>query len=167
MEPAPLVDCHAHLGDAVFDPDRGEVLARSRAAGVSAVVTVSETLEEAKRNLELARLYAELVPAAGLYPTHLDPAEAERVESLIRDNRDRLAAMGELASTVAHEIRNPLNSVGLTAQRLRRVDLVFGSNSQLRALAEVYAQDDATKKFVSDFVAAWNKVMNLDRFDLA
>jgi catalase-peroxidase len=48
-----------------------------------------------------------------------------------------------------------------------RVDLVFGSNSQLRALAEVYACDDAQKKFVRDFVAAWNKVMNLDRFDLA
>ena len=46
-----------------------------------------------------------------------------------------------------------------------RVDLVFGSNSQLRALAEVYAQDDAGGKFVRDFVAAWNKVMNLDRFD--
>jgi catalase-peroxidase len=48
-----------------------------------------------------------------------------------------------------------------------RVDLIFGSNSQLRALAEVYAQDDAREKFVRDFVAAWNKVMNLDRFDLA
>jgi catalase-peroxidase len=47
-----------------------------------------------------------------------------------------------------------------------RVDLVFGSNSQLRALAEAYAQDDAKEKFVRDFVAAWNKVMNLDRFDL-
>jgi catalase-peroxidase len=47
-----------------------------------------------------------------------------------------------------------------------RVDLVIGSNSQLRSLAEVYAQDDAKKKFVRDFVAAWNKVMNLDRFDL-
>jgi catalase-peroxidase len=47
-----------------------------------------------------------------------------------------------------------------------RVDLIFGSNSQLRALAEVYAQDDAREKFVRDFVAAWNKVMNLDRFDL-
>ena len=47
-----------------------------------------------------------------------------------------------------------------------RVDLVFGSNSQLRALAEVYAQDDAKATFVQDFVAAWNKVMNLDRFDL-
>jgi catalase-peroxidase len=48
-----------------------------------------------------------------------------------------------------------------------RVDLVFGSNSQLRALAEVYACDDAKDKFVRDFVAAWNKVMNLDRFDVA
>ncbi|MFO7585992.1 MAG: catalase/peroxidase HPI, partial [Anaerolineales bacterium] len=48
-----------------------------------------------------------------------------------------------------------------------RVDLVFGSNSQLRALAEVYAQDDNKEKFVRDFVAAWNKVMNLDRFNLA
>jgi catalase-peroxidase len=47
-----------------------------------------------------------------------------------------------------------------------RVDLVFGSNSQLRALAEVYASSDAEEKFVQDFVAAWNKVMNLDRFDL-
>ncbi len=48
-----------------------------------------------------------------------------------------------------------------------RVDLVFGSDSRLRALAEVYASADAQKKFVRDFVAAWNKVMNLDRFDLA
>lgn len=48
-----------------------------------------------------------------------------------------------------------------------RVDLVFGANSQLRAISEVYAQDDNQEKFVRDFVAAWNKVMNLDRFDLA
>ncbi len=48
-----------------------------------------------------------------------------------------------------------------------RVDLIFGSNSELRAIAEVYACDDAKEKFVHDFVAAWNKVMNLDRFDLA
>jgi catalase-peroxidase len=47
-----------------------------------------------------------------------------------------------------------------------RADLVFGSNSELRAVAEVYASDDATEKFVNDFVAAWDKVMNLDRFDL-
>jgi len=48
-----------------------------------------------------------------------------------------------------------------------RVDLLLGSNSQLRAIAEVYASDDAKQAFVHDFIAAWNKVMNLDRFDLA
>ena len=47
-----------------------------------------------------------------------------------------------------------------------RVDLIFGSNSQLRALAEVYACEDSSKKFVDDFIAAWVKVMNADRFDL-
>ena len=48
-----------------------------------------------------------------------------------------------------------------------RVDLIFGSNSQLRALSEVYACEDCKEKFLQDFVAAWSKVMNLDRFDLA
>jgi len=56
---------------------------------------------------------------------------------------------------------------GETVRTATRVDLVFGSNSQLRALAEVYACDDAKDKFLNDFVAAWNKVMNNDRFDVA
>ncbi|TWU03625.1 catalase/peroxidase HPI [Neorhodopirellula pilleata] len=57
-------------------------------------------------------------------------------------------------------------STGEVKWRASSVDLVFGSNSQLRAIAEVYASDDAKEKFVVDFVAAWNKVMNADRFDL-
>ena len=56
------------------------------------------------------------------------------------------------------------NEVKWTATR---VDLIFGSQSQLRALAEVYACADSKEKFVKDFVAAWTKIMNLDRFDLA
>ncbi|MBU4567461.1 MAG: catalase-peroxidase, partial [Alphaproteobacteria bacterium] len=56
---------------------------------------------------------------------------------------------------------------GKTKWTATRVDLVFGSNSQLRAIAEVYGQSDGQAKFVRDFVAAWTKVMNLDRFDLA
>ncbi len=47
-----------------------------------------------------------------------------------------------------------------------RTDLVFGSNSELRAITEVYAQDDNNEKFITDFIQAWNKVMNADRFDL-
>ncbi len=62
------------------------------------------------------------------------------------------------------EARNGAGEVTWTGSR---VDLVFGSNSELRALAEVYASDDAREKFVHDFVAAWAKVMELDRFDLA
>ncbi len=58
------------------------------------------------------------------------------------------------------------NAAGEVTWTGSRVDLVFGSNSELRALAEVYASDDAGEKFVRDFVAAWDKVMNLDRFDL-
>jgi catalase-peroxidase len=48
-----------------------------------------------------------------------------------------------------------------------RVDLILGSNAQLRALCEVYASEDAQEKFIRDFIATWVKVMNLDRFDLA
>jgi catalase-peroxidase len=55
---------------------------------------------------------------------------------------------------------------GEVVRTATRVDLVFGSNSVLRSLAEVYAQDDNKEKFVHDFVAAWVKVMNADRFDL-
>ncbi|TVR07714.1 MAG: catalase/peroxidase HPI [Salinarimonadaceae bacterium] len=65
----------------------------------------------------------------------------------------------------AYELRD--RKTGATKWTATRVDLVFGSNSILRAYAEVYAQDDAHEKFVKDFVAAWTKVMNADRFDLA
>src|SRR5208282_2233060 len=58
-------------------------------------------------------------------------------------------------------------STGKNKWTATRVDLVFGSNSQLRAIAEVYASNDSKEAFVKDFAAAWNKVMNLDRYDLA
>jgi len=58
-------------------------------------------------------------------------------------------------------------STGKEVRTASRIDLVFGSNSQLRALAEVYACDDSKQKFVSDFIAAWNKVMNADRYDIS
>lgn len=57
-------------------------------------------------------------------------------------------------------------TTGAPTYTATRADLIFGSNSELRALAEVYAQEDNQEKFVKDFVAAWSKVMNLDRFDL-
>ena len=71
----------------------------------------------------------------------------------------------EPAGENLYNIRNRTN--GKVAWTATRADLVFGSNSVLRAYAEVYAQDDNKEKFVHDFVAAWVKVMNADRFDLA
>ncbi len=91
-----LVDCHAHLGDSVFDGDRREVLERARAAGVGFVVTVGETLADAWRNLELADEHPEILPAAGLFPTYLDPEQALRIEELILEQRARLVAIGEV-----------------------------------------------------------------------
>jgi catalase-peroxidase len=55
---------------------------------------------------------------------------------------------------------------GAKVRTASRIDLVFGSNSELRAIAEVYAQDDNNDKFIKDFIKAWNKIMNADRFDL-
>jgi catalase-peroxidase len=63
-----------------------------------------------------------------------------------------------------YEVRD--RKTGKVEWTATRLDLVFGSNSILRAYAEIYAQDDSKEKFVHDFVAAWTKVMNADRFDL-
>jgi TatD DNase family protein len=91
-----VIDTHTHLGDPVFDLDRGEVIEKARTAGLSAIVVVSETFAEAQRNLELAATFPLLRPAAGLYPTHLDLSEAEETIALIRRERDRLVAIGEV-----------------------------------------------------------------------
>jgi catalase-peroxidase len=68
------------------------------------------------------------------------------------------------AANGTYELRD--RKTGAVKWTATRVDLVFGSNSILRAYAEVYAQDDNKEKFVQDFIAAWVKVMNADRFDL-
>ncbi len=91
-----LVDTHAHLCDAVFDPDRAHVLKRAQEAGVSAVVSVGEDLADAEKNLQLASQHPMIRPAAGLYPTHLDRDIAARLREFIRSHRDILAAIGEV-----------------------------------------------------------------------
>ncbi|KUJ67421.1 hydroperoxidase [Streptomyces albus subsp. albus] len=92
----------------------------------------------------------------------------DRPGTLTNDFFVNLLDMGTTWTSVSSaqdefEGRDASGAVGCTGTR---ADLVFGSNSELRALAEVYASDDAKEKFVHDFVAAWDKVMNLDRFDL-
>ena len=72
------------------------MLARARAVGVGAVVTVGETLADARKILALANVHPEIIPAAGLYPTYLDMAQAEETITFIRQNRSRLVAIGEV-----------------------------------------------------------------------
>ena len=92
----------------------------------------------------------------------------DRVGALTNDFFVNLTDMNyawKPAGSNLYEIRD--RKTGRVKWTATRVDLVFGSNSILRAYAEVYAQDDNKEKFVKDFVAAWTKVMNADRFDLA
>ena len=94
----------------------------------------------------------------------------QRPEALTNDFFVNLLDMGtewKPASQDANVFEGRDRKTGAVKWTGTRVDLVFGSNSQLRALAEVYGSSDAEKKFVHDFVAAWNKLMNLDRFDIA
>ncbi|GAB4298562.1 MAG: catalase/peroxidase HPI [Thiohalomonadaceae bacterium] len=93
-----------------------------------------------------------------------------RPETLSNDFFVNLLDMGTVWSATSkdeEEFEGRDRRSGKLKWTATRVDLIFGSNSELRALAEVYAAADAQEKFVRDFVAAWNKVMNLDRFDLA
>jgi catalase-peroxidase len=92
-----------------------------------------------------------------------------RPEALTSDFFMNLLDMGT-AWTAVSDAKDLFEGRDRATGKLRwtgtRIDLIFGSNAQLRALAEVYGSSDAQQKFVHDFVAAWNKVMNLDRFDL-
>ncbi len=94
---------------------------------------------------------------------------SDQSETLTNDFFVNLLAMGTewKASSGSEDVFEGRELATGATRTATAVDLVFGANSQLRAIAEVYASDDAKEKFVRDFVAAWDKVMNLDRFDLA
>ncbi len=94
----------------------------------------------------------------------------DRPQTLTNDffvNLLDMATEWKASASAEHVFEGRDRATGEVKWTATAVDLVFGSNSQLRAVSEVYAADDATEKFVGDFVAAWDKVMNLDRFDLA
>ena len=94
----------------------------------------------------------------------------DRPEALTNDFFVNLLGMGtewKPSASTENVYEGQDRATGEVKWTATAVDLVFGAHSQLRALSEVYACSDADEKFVNDFVAAWNKVMNLDRFDLA
>ncbi|MGD9260909.1 MAG: TatD family hydrolase [Desulfobacterales bacterium] len=91
-----VVDTHAHICDSVFDADRPEVLEKAKEIGVGAIIAIGEDLSDAQRNIQLAETYAILRPAAGLYPTILDPEKAKDMRAFIRAEREKLCAVGEV-----------------------------------------------------------------------
>lgn len=94
--PPELFDAHAHLASAEFAEDLPAVLARAEGAGVRGILVVGETLEEAERILGLSERHPLLKPAAGLYPTILDPGAVEAAIAFVRKHADRLVALGEV-----------------------------------------------------------------------
>ena len=91
-----IVDTHTHICDSSFDADRSEVLDRAADVGVGAIIAVGENITDARRNIELADKHPMIRPAAGLYPTILDLAKAEEMQSFIRNERLKLVAIGEV-----------------------------------------------------------------------
>jgi TatD DNase family protein len=92
----PLTDCHAHLCDERLADDLEDVLARAEQAGIRKIVSVSETLNDARRNLRLVDRYAMVEAAAGLYPQFAEELRAREMVEFIRSNHSRLVAVGEV-----------------------------------------------------------------------
>jgi catalase-peroxidase len=102
------------------------------------------------------------LPDAGVFTTRPGTLTTDFFVNLLDMGTEWQPTSGAAETFVGRD-----RATGTVKWTASRVDLIFGSNSELRALAEVYACDDAKEKFVRDFVATWHKVMNLDRFDLA
>ncbi len=96
MMNVPIIDTHAHLCSEEFDKDLPHVLEQAKTAGVTGIVAVGENLKDAHRNLSLSRLDPTVLPAAGLYPTILDIAQARKLHDFITQNKNSLGAIGEV-----------------------------------------------------------------------
>jgi len=150
-----LVDSHAHLCDTVFDHDRKEVLDRAVAKGVTHVVAVAETLEDGEKNLALARCFAAVLPAAGLFPTCLEPARAEAVLAFITAHQPELACIGEVGldfwkvqGEAEREIQRHIFSLFIAAAQTHKLPLSIHSRSAGRsAVAMVLEQGGAPAVF--------------------
>ncbi len=155
-----FIDCHAHLADPAFDADRDAVLDRARAAGVTAILCVGETLAEAERIIELSRRSPLLRPCAGLYPTHLDLVAEREVTAFIRDHRTELVAIGEVG--LDHWKVDDAEGQGLQETIFRRqirlaleIDLPLNvhSRSAGRRAIEVLVEEGARRVLLHAFDA--------------
>jgi len=147
-----LVDTHAHLCDTSFDGDLTAVLDRASAAGVSSIIAVGETLEDGEKNLAMAREYAQVQPAAGLYPTHLDPSAAQEVITFIERERDHLVAIGEVGLDFwavkeerEREVQREIFAMFIEMGKKRDLPLNVHSRSAGRHTIKLLLEKGATK----------------------
>ncbi|MDA8137438.1 MAG: TatD family hydrolase [Desulfobacteraceae bacterium] len=147
-----LVDTHAHLCDPLFDADRAEVLARAAQAGVAAGVAVGENLADARKNLALAAEHPRIKAAAGLYPTHVDMAQAEEMAAFIRAHRADLIAIGEVGldfwaiqEPVDQEIQRQIFKLFIDLSKELDLPLNIHSRSAGRHAVEMLLQHGAQR----------------------
>ena len=146
---------------AAFEAEKTRLGAPGGAAYHHVVVEMRRAAEAETDRARHALFNAQLLRVAAVYEN--DPTEGLR---LLDDELVCPPELRDFTWALHHRWCQP-DSTGKVKWTGRRVDLVFGADSRLRAVSEVYGSSDAQEKFVRDFVAAWNKVMNLDRFDLA
>ena len=91
-----IIDCHAHLCDESFDKDLPAVLARATKAGISKIISVSETLTDVQKNLQLAEKYPMILTAVGLFPNIFNSDQLDAIINVIKTQTDKLAAIGEV-----------------------------------------------------------------------
>src|SRR6266498_1351283 len=150
------------LADLIVLAGGAAVEQAAKNAGFDVEVPFTPGRADASQEQTDTESFTALEPKADGFRNYLGKGSRLPAEYLLIDKATTWQATSEDANTF--EGRDA--ATGEVKWTGSRADLIFGSNSELRALAEVYASDDAKEKFVHDFVAAWDKVMNLDRFDL-
>jgi len=145
-----LVDVHAHLCAPEFAKDLPAVLDTAAAAGVTRILAVGETLEDARRNLELADRFPMVRPCAGLYPTVLDEAAAEGMLAFIRQHRDRLVAIGEVGLDYHYNWSPPETQRDVFRRQIRvarslGLPLIIHQREAEKDLIEILDQEKASE----------------------
>ena len=147
-----IIDTHAHLNAKVFDKDRTDVLDRASAAGVSGVVSVSETFEETERNLALSALHPILFPGAGLFPSQLNRDQAQKIVTFLRSHRKDFFAVGEVGldfwvvkNEEERELQREIFRIFINASKELDLPLNVHSRSAGRAVIELLTVQDAQR----------------------
>lgn len=152
MSQNPIIDTHTHLCDSIFDTDRAEVLERAQKIRITKIISVSENIIDARKNLELAHQFPILKPAAGLFPTNLDLATAQELIDFIKDTKEKWIAIGEVGldfwavqDEKGQEIQKEIFEQFIDLALKLKLPLNVHSRSTGRQVIELLLKKDARK----------------------